>query len=70
MTLDVKSQQFLVNAYIWGFVDELNKMGNKVYNNNLSQRAYNSGRVDAKSGNERIGWMDREYSDILADILE
>ena len=70
VTLDIKTQNFLISNYLWGFVDELNKMGNKVYVNSLSQKAYNSGRYDARLGNAEIGWMEREYPDILADILE
>lgn len=68
--LDIKTQNFLISNYIHGFVDELNKMGNRVYTNGISQKAYNSGRYDARLGNAEIGWMEREYPDILADILE
>ncbi len=70
VTLDTKTQNFLVSSYVWGFVDQLNGMGNKVYLNSLSQKAYNSGRYDAKAGSEQLGWIERKWEDILADILE
>jgi hypothetical protein len=69
MILDIKSQTALIVAYICGFVDELNGMGSKVYISQLVQNAYNMGRSDAKVGNEQVGWVERDYMDILTDIF-
>ena len=64
----IEEDKILLQVYMWGFNDELTGLPEVIHYDNLDQRAYNLGRLDAQVGDDMTSLDYQSNEDILKKI--